>query len=221
MAAGGLGLGAAVALLVASTAPALAHPHVWIEMRSDVVFNGEGQISGVNLIWTFDDNYAQMALDGLDGNGDGVYSDVELDPLTRENLASLKDYEYFTVVRFDGEKQSFGEITEYGQIYSGGKLQLHFQIPLATPLDPKAGKFLLKVYDPEFFIAIDYVKDEPVSVVGTMPKSCALDVGPVPTGEEVEKTQQMLADKGVDWKPEVAEDFGALFAQPVTIACKA
>lgn len=221
MASRGYWLGAAMALLVASAVPAMAHPHVWIEMRSDVVFNDEGRISGVNLIWTFDDNYAEMALDGLDGNGDGVYSDAELDPLTRENLASLKDYEYFTVVRFDGEKQAFGEITEYGQIYSNGKLQLHFQVPLTAPLDPRAGKFLFKVYDPEFFIAIDYVTDDPVAVVGAIPEACALDVGPVPTGEEVDKTQQMLAGKGVDWKPDVAEDFGALFAQPVSIACKA
>lgn len=212
---------AALGLLAALSVPAAAHPHVWIEMRSDVVFNDQGLISAVNLSWTFDDAYAQMALDGLDANGDGVYSDSELDPLTKENMESLKDYDYFTSVRFDGEAQALGSIVESGQIYSANKLQLHFQVALAKPLDPKAGDFLLKVYDPEFFIAIDYAKDDPVGVVGPMPSACALDVGPVPTGEEVEKTQQMLASKGRDWKPEQAEDFGALFAQPVRIRCKA
>lgn len=200
---------------------AMAHPHVWIEMRSDVVFNDQGLISGVNLIWTFDDGYAQAALDGLDANGDGAYSEAELDALTKENVASLKDYEYFTSVRFKGEKQALGDVTESGQIYSNNKLQLHFQVPLATPVDPRDGEFVLKVYDPEFFIAIDYVKDDPVSVVGAMPQGCGLDVGPVPSGGEVQQTQAMLADKGPDWKPETAEDFGALFAQPVRIQCKA
>jgi ABC-type uncharacterized transport system substrate-binding protein len=214
----GLGLAAGMA---AMTAPALAHPHVWIEMRSDVVLNAAGEVTALNLMWTFDDAYAQMALDGLDTNGDGVYSQDEIAPLTKENINSLKDYEYFTVMRFNGEKQPLGEVTEFGQIWSNDKLQLHLQVPLKTPVDPRKGEFVAKAYDPEFFIAIDYVKDDPVSVIGTLPQGCNLVVKPVPSDEEVEQTRAMLSTKGPDWKPETEEDFGALFAQPVTIQCKA
>ena len=205
---------------LAVTPAAMAHPHVWVEMRSDVVFNDQGQISAVNLMWTFDDAYAQMALDGLDANGDGVYDPSELEPLTKENVESLKDYDYFTAVRFNGQKQPVGEVKEAGQIYSNDKLQLHLQVPLKTPVDPTKGEFVLKVYDPDFFIAFDYAKDEPVSVIGAMPKNCELVVKPVPTDAEIEQTRAMLATKGPDWKPENEEDFGAIFAQPVTIQCK-
>jgi ABC-type uncharacterized transport system substrate-binding protein len=216
-----LHLVAALAAVAAcgQAAPASAHPHVWITMQSDLVFNDQGRIAAVNLTWTFDDNYAQMALEGLDGDGDGVYSQAELEPLTRENMASLKDYDYFAVVRFAGEKQAFGAITDYGQIWSNGTLELHFQIPLAKPIDPRAGEFMLKVYDPDFFIAIDYVKDDPVSILGAMPQSCRLLVKPVPTDAEIDSTREMLSTKGAEWKPENNEDFGALFAQPVTVAC--
>jgi len=207
--------------LAAAAAPAAAHPHVWIEMRSDVVFDDKGQITAMNLMWTFDDGYAQMALDGLDANGDGVYSSSELDPLTKENIASLKDYGFFTVMRYNGEKQALGEVTEYGQIWSNDKLQLHMRVPLKTPVDPAKGAFVAKVYDPDFFIAMDYAKDEPVTAIGAMPKNCAIVVKPVPTDAEIEQTRAMLATKGPDWKPENAEDFGALFAQPVTVECKA
>jgi len=189
-------------------------------MRSDIVFNDQGLITGINLMWTFDDAYAQMALDGLDTDKDGVYSQAELEPLTKENLESLKDYDFFTVLRFNGEKQEFAPIVESGQIYSNNKLQLHFQLPLKTPVDPVKGEFVAKVYDPEFYIAIDYVKDDPVTVVGSMPKNCQLIVKPLPTDAEVEATRDMLATKGKDWKPETAEDFGAIFAQPVTIQCQ-
>lgn len=211
---------AVFAVTMCAAAPAMAHPHVWIEMRSDVVFDGKGLITGMNLMWTFDDAYAEMAVDGLDANGDGVYSPQELEPLTKENLQSLKDYDYFTVMRFNGEKQLFGPIVESGQIWSNNKLQLHFQLPLKTPVDPVKGEFAAKVYDPEFYIAIDYVKDEPVSVTGNMPKNCQLVVKPVPTDAEVEATRTMLATKGKDWKPETTEDFGEVFAQPVTIECQ-
>ena len=212
---------AGLAAMAATVSPAAAHPHVWIEMRSDVVFNDQGLITALNLMWTFDDGYAQMALDGLDTNRDGVYSPSELDPLTKENIASLKDYGFFTVMRYNGEKQALGEVTEFGQIYSNDKLQLHLQVPLATPVDPTKGEFVAKVYDPEFFIAMDYAKDDPVTVIGTIPKSCQLVVKPVATDAEIEETRAMLATKGPEWKPENEEDFGALFAQPVTIQCKA
>ena len=207
--------------LAAAAAPASAHPHVWIEMRSDVVFDDQGQITAMNLMWTFDDGYAQMAIDGLDTNGDGVYSTSELEPLTKENIASLKDYGYFTVMRFDGQKQALGEVTEFGQIYSNDKLQLHMRVPLKTPVDPTKGEFVAKVYDPDFFIAMDYAKDEPVTAIGAMPKNCAIVVKPVPTDAEIEQTRAMLATKGPEWKPENDEDFGALFAQPVSVQCKA
>jgi ABC-type uncharacterized transport system substrate-binding protein len=207
--------------LAAAANPAAAHPHVWIEMRSDVVFDDKGLITAMNLMWTFDNGYAEMALDGLDANGDGVYSPSELDPLTKENIASLKDYGFFTVMRYNGQKQEIGEVTEYGQIWSNDKLQLHMRVPLKTPVDPAKGAFVAKVYDPDFFIAMDYAKDEPVTAIGAMPKNCAIVVKPVPTDAEIEQTRAMLATKGPDWKPENDEDFGALFAQPVTVACKA
>lgn len=198
---------------------AQAHPHVWIEMQSDVVFTEDGLIKGVDLEWTFDDAYAQMALEGLDVDGDGLYSQTELAPLTKENISSLKDYEFFTVMRANGEQQKIGEVTEFGQIWSNNKLTLHLQVPLETPLDPKKAEFMFKVYDPEFFIAIDYAGDDPVDIVGKMPESCKLVVKPVPTDAELEQTRTMLSTKGADWKPENAEDFGAMFAQAVSIAC--
>jgi ABC-type uncharacterized transport system substrate-binding protein len=199
--------------------PADAHPHVWISMRSDVVFNDKGEIAGVAVEWTFDDGYTQMALDGLDTNGDGVYSQSELDPLTQENLQSLKDYNYFVVPRVDGKVVAINDPTEYGQIYSDNKLELHFTVPLATPVDPHNVEFLYKIYDPEFYIAMDYVNEDPVGVVGDMPKGCHLEVKPVVSDQQLDQTRQMLATKGTDWKPPEDEDFGGLFAQPTVVLC--
>jgi ABC-type uncharacterized transport system substrate-binding protein len=210
-----------LSLFFAFSTAAHAHPHVWVEMQSTVVFTDDGLIKGVDVEWTFDDAYAQMALDGLDVDKDGVYSQDELAPLTKENIDSLKDYEYFTVMRANGEQLKIGAVTNAGQIYSSDKLTLHFQVPLVTPLDPKKNEFMLKVYDPEFFIDFEYPKDDAADVAGNMPKGCKLDVKPIPTDAELEQTRTMLSTKGKDWKPDTAEDFGAMFAQPVSVDCKA
>ena len=211
-------LAAAAAFSIAA-APALAHPHVWIEMRSDVVFDANGLISGINLTWTFDDGYKQAALDGLDTNGDGDYSQAELADMTKENMIALKDYNYFLRPKLGAGDVPIGEVAEYGQIFSNGKLKLYFTVPLKTPLDPRQGDFYYRIYDPEFFIGMDFAKDEPIAALGPIPPACKVDLLPVVTDNQTEQTRQMLAEKGKDWQPPPDEDFGAMFAQPVAITC--
>lgn len=207
----------AMSLLFASEAG--AHPHVWITMRSYVVFNDKAEVSGIAVEWTFDDGYAQMALDGLDTNGDGVYSQTELEPLTQENLKSLKDYNYFVVPRVDGKVVTISDPVDYGQIYSNNKLELHFTVPLTTPVNPHKAAFQYKVYDPEFFIAIDYIEQDPVGIIGSLPQGCRIVVKPVVSDQQLDQTREMLSSKGTDWKPPDDEDFGGLFAQPALVIC--
>jgi ABC-type uncharacterized transport system substrate-binding protein len=199
--------------------PATAHPHVWVEMESSVVTNAQGFVDAVALQWTFDEAYAQAALEGLDADGDGAYSEAELEPLTKENVASLKEYDYFMVVRQNAEKLALKDVTEFSQVCTDGRLKLLFKVPLTAPADPKSGEVMIKVYDPEFFVAFDYVKETPVSVFGTLPQGCAMELKPLKTDAEAEETLAMLAAKGKEWKPEQEEDFGAMFAQPLVVAC--
>ena len=197
-----------------------AHPHVWVDMRSDVVFNADGKISGVDVEWTFDDGYAAEALDGMDTNGDGEYSQDELVPLTKENMDSLKEYKYFTYMRSGDTLLPAALPIRAGQTYNGKKLQLHFEVPLKTPFDPHQGEFMLKVYDPEFFIDFEYPKKNPVGIEGDVPSGCKMIVKPVPTDAESTQTLAMLSTKDKQWKPENGEDFGSIFAQAVLVSCK-
>lgn len=199
--------------------PAAAHPHVWITMHSDIVFGDDGRIAGLNMDWTFDQAYTKMAVDGLDANGDGVLSDDELAPVTKNNLTVLKDYDYFTAARFNGKPLAFGEVTDYGQIYSDKKLEMHFHLPLKAPADPRQGQFVLKIYDPDFFVDLEYEKDDPFEVLGSPPAGCKAVLLAAATGAQIEQTRQMLSTKGTDWKPENGEDFGAMFAQPLEVQC--
>ena len=198
---------------------AMAHPHVWVEMSTAVVFTDDGKISGINVEWSFDDGYAAVALEGMDANGDGNYSPEELVALTTENMDSLKDYGYFNRM-WGGENvlESAAPINA-GQSYIDKKLKLHFTVPLQQSYDPRAGEFKVKIFDPEFYIAFDYVKDTPTKSQGAIASSCKLDLKPLPTDAELNATQEMLATKGVDWKPENGEDFGSMFAQALVVTC--
>lgn len=198
---------------------AVAHPHVWVEMRTDVKFNSAGFVDGINVEWSFDDAYAQEALIGMDADGNGEYSQEELKPLTAENMDSLKDYGYFNVMWGNDKILESTPPINAGQTYNGNKLQLHFTVPLKQPFDPRSGEFKVKVYDPEFFIAFDYAKELPVDTEGQLPTSCKLDLKPVPTDAELNATLAMLSTKDKEWKPENGEDFGSLFAQALVVSC--
>lgn len=216
----GPALGPALAILcVLSASGADAHPHAWIEMRSDVVFDEAGRITALNLDWTFDSEYTAMAIEGLDTNGDGYYSAGELEPLAKENIEALKDYDFFVNARAGERKLAFGEVTEYGQIHNDGILKMHFTLPFAEPVDPRAAEFMYQVYDPTFYIAMDYPDREAVAVIGPMPRGCDIDLKPTPSDAQTDATRRMLADKDQTWIPPEGSDFGSLFAQPVVVAC--
>lgn len=210
----------ATALPLLMSAPAMAHPHAWIETRSDVVFDDQGRITAINIEWAFDPDYSALAVEGLDTNADGYYSAGELLPLARENIAALKDYDYFVYAKAGSTKVAYAEVTEYGQILSNGTLKMHFTLPLAEPVDPIAAEFVYRIYDPSFYIAIDFAEKEPVAALGKRPDACRVELRPAPTGEEIDSTRNMLSEKDKDWQPEVQEDFGAMFARPVAVMCK-
>ena len=79
------------------------------------------------------------------------------------------------------------------QVWKEGKLTMSFTVPLAEPLDPRKETFEVKIYDPEFFIAFDYAKDQPVSVAGAMPAPCRLEVAAVPTDAEIDQIDREIA----------------------------
>ena len=199
---------------------AVAHPHAWIETRSDVVFDAKGQIAAINIEWDFDEGYSEMAVEGLDENGDGFHSAGELRPLARENLIALKDYDYFVKARAGAVAVKYADVTEYGIIYSNGTLKMHFTLPLAEPIDPFAAEFVYRVYDPSFYIAIDFAENAPLALLGHPPEPCSIELRPAPTGAEIDTTRDMLSEKGKDWQPPEEDDFGSMFARPVAVVCK-
>jgi ABC-type uncharacterized transport system substrate-binding protein len=205
---------------VALSAPALSHPHAWIETRSDVVFDDDGRITAINVEWVFDQWYSELAVEGLDTNNDGYYSAGELHPLARENLIALKDYGYFVYARLGGKAVDYAEVSQYGMIYNSGSLMMYFTLPLAEPIDPFGGEFVYRIYDPSFFIAIDFAETKPLAALGNLPEPCGIELRPPPTGAEIESTKNMLAEKDAEWQPPEEQDFGSMFAQPVAVVCK-
>jgi ABC-type nickel/cobalt efflux system permease component RcnA/ABC-type uncharacterized transport system substrate-binding protein len=216
-----LSLAALLGAFILLAAPAAAHPHVWIEARSNVVFDDQGRIIALDHRWTMDEMYTEAAVDGLDKDGDGVYSPEELAPLTKENIDSLREYDYFTALKAGDRKSAFGEVVEASQFWDNKRLTLSFRLPLKEPVDPLKAYVAYRVYDPGFFIAIEFPPQDAVAPTGSIPAGCRIELKAPVSDQQTADAKAMLATKGVDWQAPPEEDFGAMFAQPIAVACGA
>lgn len=164
-----------VALLaVAAAAPALAHPHVWVTAKAELVYGRDGKLAAVRHHWTFDEAYSSFAVEGLDQNGDGKTSPDELAELAKTNLASLVEYGYFTALKANGVRQTFGEPRDASMSFEGGKLTLHFELPLAAAAGGRT--VVLDVYDPTFFVDFQTAAGEDAVTLAGAPGGCSLRV---------------------------------------------
>ncbi len=99
---------AAVSLALAII-PASAHPHVWVTVKSELVYGPDGALTGVRHVWTFDDMFSIFATQGLEAKKKGEFTREELDPLAKVNVELLKEYDFFTYATANGKKVEFND----------------------------------------------------------------------------------------------------------------
>lgn len=158
----------ALVSMLGLTAHALAHPHVFVDVNSELVFDATGRIQAVGNVWRFDEPFSAFAVEGLDLNQNGKYDPDELQPLAKINVESLADFAYFTHLTIDGKEQAFLPPKEYWLEYEGSQLTLFFTLPLDIPaaVGPETH---LEIFDPEYFVAFTFPGEQPLTLTGAPP----------------------------------------------------
>jgi ABC-type uncharacterized transport system substrate-binding protein len=164
---------ALAAALLLRPAPADAHPHVWVTVQATVLYD-KGMITGLQQNWTFDEMYTEMAIEGLDKNHDGIYDRQELSELAQVNIDGLKEFDYFTFAKLGNVQQKFKPPVDYWLDYNKDKiLTLHLTLPLEKPVAVGAAEFDFSVFDPSYFIAFDFAKNDPIKLSAHAPPTCS------------------------------------------------
>lgn len=197
--------------MLAGTASASAHPHVFVTSSSELIYATDGSITGVRHAWTFDDMFSTYALQGIASKTPGVYTREELAALAQTNVESLREYAFFTYAKADGKKQPFNEPVDYYLEKRDSALILHFTLPLKASVKPK--RLALEVFDPSFFVDFSFEKTDPVRLVGA-PAACKLGIERPSDGAG--KAQAMNEDTFLSGEN---SNFGAMFANKVTVDC--
>ena len=193
---------------------ALAHPHVWVTMRTELLYAPDGSITGVRHHWAFDDMFSAFATQGLATKEKGKFTREELAPLAKVNVESLKEYDYFTYATADGKKTPLSDpLPDYWLDFNDSILTLNFTLPFKTPL--KAKEIKIEVYDPTIFVDFEWAKTDPVKV-DNLPHGCKADVV-LPremTYAEGKALSMIPADQ-----TNTTMAWGAMFADKILVHC--
>jgi ABC-type uncharacterized transport system substrate-binding protein len=207
---------AACAALVIATAAARAHPHIWVTVKSELVYAPDGTVTSVRHAWTFDDMFSVFATQGIESKTKGEFTREELAPLAEVNVTSLKEYDFFTYAKANGKKVEFEEPSAGYYLDFDPKdtvLTLHFTLPLKAPV--KAKDISLEVYDREFFVDFSFAEKDPVKLVGA-PAHCKLSIGR-PQEMSAALTRQ-LSQLGADQR-DPSLTIGAEYANKIFVKC--
>jgi ABC-type uncharacterized transport system substrate-binding protein len=198
-----------------AAAPASAHPHMWVTYELTVDYD-QGTVTGVDHVWTFDDAYTAMALEGLDKNNDGKYDQSELAELLKVNMDGLKDFNYFTVAKLGTTELSFSPPTAAHLEYTNGILRLYFHLPLAKPVLADADGLSFAVFDPSYFIAFEPEKTDAVKLAAA-PQGCTATIID-PDATKNDEQAKRLGDAMAQQFGGAAIGFGSY--KTVAVSCK-
>jgi len=205
------GLAAALALMLATAAE--AHPHVWVTLKSDLVFASDGKVAAVRHAWTFDEMFSAFAAQGLDKDNDGKLSRAELAELAEVNVTSLEEFSYFSVAKNGKSEIGFGKPTDYWlEADKENVLTLHFTLPLKAAAAPR--DFTLEIFDPTFFVGLSFPEGAKVELVGA-PAGCAADATR-PKG--LDASSSTLSESFFS-SLTASSNFGSQFANRIVLRC--
>jgi ABC-type uncharacterized transport system substrate-binding protein len=194
--------------------PALAHPHVWITAKAELIYEAGGKVTGVRHAWTFDKAYSAYVTQGLDKNGDGKFSPDELQDLAKENSESLVEFDYFTVLKANGRKQDFDAPRDYAMAHADEALTLTYVLPLKGAVTGKT--MSLEVYDPTFFIAFSLAEGNEAVTLAGAPQGCATTIS---RAKAPDPAQQQTMSESFFETLTAASSFGIQFANRAIVAC--
>jgi ABC-type uncharacterized transport system substrate-binding protein len=129
---------------------ALAHPHVFVDYRVILLFESAG-LTGVRLVWTFDEMVSSSLHQRFDTNRDGRFSAGESLAIEAQ-FRTLKRDGFYLAIRLDGRPVAVQDVSEFEAYSVDGRVTYAFTVKLSGRRD---GRLEVRVDDPTYFTAFE------------------------------------------------------------------
>lgn len=138
-------------LVVLASAPALAHPHVWVDYTVTVRFTADGP-DAVRVDWAFDEMISALIIQKYDTDRDGRFSARENRAIESEHFVHLKEFSYFVDLKIDGVAVPITQIKDFEARIVKGLLHYAFTVPIPRAVR-RDGIVDVNIVDPSFYTA--------------------------------------------------------------------
>ncbi len=172
-----------------SSGTAWAHPHVFVDARVMLLFDGDG-LAGFREEWTFDEMFGEFILGDYDANGNKRFEPAEIAKIKAEAFDNLKDHAYFHIVKLNGKPFDVKWVTDFTVRLKEGRVVYGFTIPCHVKVEMPSLEVSLSLSDPTIYTDIVFTKDSPQTDGNSKPYKIAhrLDDGVQPGGQVLAQT---------------------------------
>jgi len=156
--------------------PAFAHPHVFVNNRTTVVFD-QGMLQGINFTWTFDEMFSNMILSDYDPSHTFQFDAARTKALKAGAFDNLENYHYFIAIIVGKKALAHFTIEQFSpSVADQTRLVYSFFIPLKIPVEPAEKSVRLTVYDDSYYVAFDLLHLSDVTVKAGADVACDLAI---------------------------------------------
>lgn len=188
-----------------------AHPHSWIEIKTQIL-GQDGQITGLNMQWSFDPMTSMYMLDGEDTSPDNEQATFA--SLTTAMLENMIDDDFFSFLYHGGEQIEYSPAINGDLVRDRARLVMSFDLPLAQPLAIGDGPLELMIFEPSYYVDMSWRSPQDITLSRELESQCSVEiVEPNPTPEQMSYAYSLPADAEPD------NTLGQLFTQSVHIRC--
>jgi len=193
--------------------PANAHPHMWVDLKSQIVLHDDGKPSAINQEWLFDDFFSTALIEEAYLHPDGLKAGLR--EKIYEIMTNLQPYDYFTSVKRDGEPLPLTWIGEVTAGVKGNRVWMGFTVAIEGPIDLSTQKFSYAIFDPTYYIEMFHAEGQTIAFDGVAPAGCGTEIEqPNPSADAIALSQAASLDVNPD------NTIGRLFAETVHVKCQ-
>ena len=143
---------------------ALAHPHVFIENKLDIVFDENG-LAGFQVTWSFDEMFTIMVLEDILGLTDSPMETSHVPVVKQQAFDHLREDDYFTKVCINKASFRVQFIEAFSARMDKERLVYEFFIPCHVKALSSWQSVAVAQYDPSFYAAL-FLAEDPITVRG-------------------------------------------------------
>jgi len=160
-----------IAILSLLPGPVLAHPHIFIDAKFEVVAAPDGSISELRNVWSFDEVFSSSVVMDFDKAGNPTLTPSELKAVGKTVRDSLAQYGYYTNVTSNGKAVPMAKPDAIQADYKDGSLILTFSLKPEQKTFLK-GNTIFGIYDKTLYTAVDFATDNDMTVSGANMGRC-------------------------------------------------